>query len=115
MPSRPDGGVDVGGVLQLDHPEWQPVHEQHHIGPPLDLVLHNGELVDGQPVVLGRIAEVDDSGLSAPDSPVVAVLHGHAVDDHAMERPVAGLQRRPLGVSQPPNGVAERLAGADPG
>ena len=110
LPGGPDGGVGVGGVLELDHPERQPVHEQHHIWAPLDLVLHDGELVDGQPDVVGRSVEVDDSGLRAPDAPAVAVLNGHAVDDHAMERPVAGLQRRPLGVSQPPNGVAERLA-----
>ena len=111
LPGGPDGGVGVCRVLEFDHPERQPVHEQHHIGAPLDLVLHNGELVDGQPVVVARIVEVDDSGLRAPDPPAVAVLDGHTVDDHAMERPVAGLERRPLGVSQPPNGVAQRHAG----
>ena len=110
LPGGPDGGVGVGGVLELDHAERQPVHEQHHIGAPLDLVIHNGELVDGQPDVVGRIVEIYDSGLRAPDPPAVAILHRHAVDDHAMERPVSGLQSRPLGVSQPPNGVAKRLA-----
>ena len=61
--------------------------------------------------LLGRIVEIDDSGLRAPNPPAVAVFHRHAVDDHAMERPVAGLQRRPFGVNQSPNGVAKRLTG----
>ena len=97
LPGGPDGGVGVCRVLELDHSERQPVHEQHDVGASLDLVLHNGELVDGQPVVVGWIVEVDHPSLRPPDAPVVAVFHRHAVDDHAMERPIAASSVAPSG------------------
>ena len=86
----PDGGVLIGGVLQLDHGEWQAVDEDHHVRPPLVLALRHGELVDRQPVVVGRVVEVDDLGLCPGDGAVrAAVLDRDAVDQHAMHGAVA--------------------------
>ncbi len=51
---RPDRGVLVGRVLELDHRQRQAVDEQHDVRPAGVLVLDDGELVDGQPVVVVR-------------------------------------------------------------
>ena len=59
LEGRPDRGVLVGGVLQLDDRQRQAVDEQHHVRPARVLVLDDGELVDGQPVVVVRVVEVD--------------------------------------------------------
>jgi hypothetical protein len=72
LAGRPDGRVLVRGVLQLDDDERQAVDEQHHVGPPLALVLGNRELVDGQEVVVGRRGAVDQSRLGPGDSPPIA-------------------------------------------
>ena len=39
------------------------------------------------------------------------MLHRDAVDEHAMEGAVAGLQRRPLRAGQPALGVVQRVSG----
>ena len=39
------------------------------------------------------------------------MLHRHAVDQHAMERAVAGLERRSLRAGQPAKGVVQRVGG----
>ena len=62
LPGVPDVGVLVGGVLELDDAEGQPVQEQDDIGPSGGLVLPHGELVDGEPVVVVGVLEVDDAG-----------------------------------------------------
>jgi len=67
------------------------------------------ELIDGQPVVAGGVVEVDHPSLRAPYPPAVSVLDGHAVDGHAVERPVAGFHGRPLRPVQPPRRIVERL------
>ena len=54
LEGRPDRRVLVGGVLQLDHRQRQPVDEQHHVRPARVLPFRHGELVDGQPVVVVR-------------------------------------------------------------
>ncbi len=111
VPRRPDGGVGVGRVLEFDHPERQPVDEQHDVGAPFGLVLNDGELVDCQPVVVGGVVEVDHPSLRAPDPRAVAVLDVHAFHHHAVEGPVAGLHGRSLRAGQAPNCIAQRLGG----
>ena len=110
LPGGADGGVLVGGALELDDPQRQPVDEQHDVGPPPVAVLDDGELVDGQPVVAGRLVEVEHPGLPAPDAPAAdAVLHRHPVDQHPVKRPVAGFERRPLRPDQPAVSVIKRF------
>ena len=109
---RPDGCVLVGGVLQLDDAERQAVDEQHDIGPPFVLVLDDGELVDREPVVAGRVVEVEHANLSAADPALcVEVLHRHPGDEHPVEVAVPGLQRRPGRAGQAAQSVFDRSVG----
>lgn len=74
------------------------------------LVLHHGELVHGQPVVVRGIVEVDHPRLRAADRSLgIAVLHCHAVHQQAMQRAVALDQVRALGPPQLAEGVLDRL------
>ena len=110
LPRRPDGGVLVRRVLKLDHAQRQPVHKQNHVRPARVPVLRNGELVDCQPVVVGRLAEVDDTNdVPAHRSPGFPVLDLHAVHDHPMKSPVPRLHRRPLRPRQLPICIVQRI------
>ena len=105
---RCDGGVLVGRVLELDDGQRQAIDEQHHVGAALAPVLHDGELVDREPVVGLPVVEVDHPGLRAPDRAApVAVLHRHAVHRHAMKGAVAGHERRPFRTGELAPGVVE--------
>ncbi len=106
----PDGRVLVRGVLQLDQPQRQAVHEDHHVGPSVVLPLHHRELVHGQPVVGGRVVAVHQAGVVPRDAAVrPAVLHRHAVAHHGMEDPV-GLDEGGGGHPQHlPQGLLPRL------
>ena len=109
---RRDGGVLVGRVLQLDVAERQAVDEQHDVGRPFVLVLGDGELVDREPVVARRFAEVEHANLIAADpAPRVDVLHRHPGDEHLVEIAVPRLQRRPGRPGQSSQGVFERIVG----
>ena len=91
----PDGRVLVGRVLQLDDNQRQPVDEQHDVRPAFALVLDDRELVHRQPVVGLWSIEVDHADLGTPDYATgVDVFHRDAINDHPMEGPVPGLQRR---------------------
>ena len=97
LPSGPDGGVFVGRVLEFDDAQGQAVEEQYDVGsarvPVPSRRFCDSELVDRQPVVVVRMAEVNGLGLVAPDGAVSsAVLHRHAVDQHPVEGAVAGFQ-----------------------
>ena len=112
LPRRPDGGVLVGRVLELDHAQRQAVDEQHDVRPAPVLVLGDGELVDGQPVVIGWGFEVYSLHLRAANGSIVSpVLHRHAVDQHPVEGAVAGLQGRALRSGQPAKRVVQRVGG----
>ena len=60
VPGGPDGSVLVGWVFEFDDGEEQAVDEEHNVWAAFVLVFGDGELVDGEPVVGGRIFEVDD-------------------------------------------------------
>ena len=112
LEGRRDGGVLVGGALQLDDGERQAVDEQHDVRPPFMLVLDHRELVDGKPVVARRFAEIEHANLCAADPALrVDVLHRHPGDEHPMEVAVPGLQRRPVRPGQSAQGVFERIVG----
>ncbi len=94
----PDGGVFVGGVLEFHDAERQAVDEDHHVWPAVVLTVHDGELIDGEPIVVCRIVEVHQANEVAGDSASAArVLHRHAVDEHAVEGAVVGDQGGMLG------------------
>ena len=76
------------------------------------LVLDDRELVDREPVVARRFAEVKHANLRAANPAVrVDVLHRHAGDEHPMEVAIPGLQRRPGRACQPAQGVFDRVVG----
>ena len=109
MERRPDGGVLVGRVLELDHGQRQPVDEHHDVGPAGVAVLGHRELVDSRPHVRIRLIEVDHARLGAAHGTVrVPVLDVHPVHHHAMEGATARLQRRTLRAGQPARCIVER-------
>ena len=112
LPGGPDGGLFVGRILEFDDRQRQAVDEQHHVRAALVPVLHHGELVDRQPVVVGGVVEVNDAGLVAAHRAAgIAVFHRHAVHGHAMERAVAGFQRGSLRAGQLAEGVVQGVGG----
>ena len=63
-------------------------------------------LVDGEPIVVLWIVEVDHSRLRPADRAVGgAVLDRHAVYEQAVEGPITGFERRPLRASDLAEGV----------
>ena len=94
----PNRRVLVSSVLQFDERQRQAVDEQHDVRTPRVLVLADGELVGGEPVVVVGIGEVDHPRLRAADGAILRpVLYRHAVHEQAMHGTVARLQRRPFG------------------
>ena len=107
-----DRGVLVAGVLELDHGQGQAVDEDDQVGAAVVLVLDDGELVDGQPVVLLRVCEVDQPDLVAGDRAVRApVLDIHAIGEHPVEPAVVLDQARRLGPGDLAEGFVEGRLG----
>ena len=108
VPGGPDGGVLVGRVLDLDDRKGQAVDEQDDIGPAGAAVLGDGELIDGEEVVVGGGFEVDDVGLGAADRAAGPVLDGDSLDEHSVEGAIAGFEGGALRAGEPAEGVIER-------
>lgn len=108
----PDGRALVRGVLEFEDGERQAVDEDDDVRAAGALVLDDGELVDHQPVVVRRVAEVDDSRLRPADAAVrPPVLHRDAIDEHAVQRLVARDDRGAVDQRQAAKGVHPRLRG----
>jgi len=106
------GGLFVGGVLQLQDYQGQAVDEQDDVGPAAAAVLEHGELVHCQPVVVGRIIEVNHADLCAAQVAVgIAVFHRHAIHQQAVQGAVALKQVAALGLRQLAPGILQRLGG----
>ncbi len=106
----PHGRVLVRRVLQLDDAERQPVDEEHDVRPPRAAVLPTtvNWLTASQSLRSGCV-EVDDLRLRAGDRPVrPLILDGHAIDQHAVQRAVAGDEVWRLDPQQLAIGVADR-------
>ena len=68
------------GFLSSMTPRGRPLTKEHHIRPAGTLILPDGELVDGQPVVVGRFVEIKDQNMvSANSSTSLPVLDFDAV------------------------------------
>ena len=101
------------GVLQLDHRQRQAVDEEHDVGPAVVLALDDRELVDGQPVVVGRRVEVDHPRLLSGDRAVRApVLDRDAVDQHPVKRVVALDEGRRIDARELAEGSSSASAGS---
>ena len=109
---RREGGALVGGALELEDGERQPVDEDDDIGAAFVAVLPNGELVDGDPVVRVRIVEIHDLRLRvARFAGPVAVCDGDSLDDHAVGGAVARLERASLRPEEGPRRGVQRFVG----
>ena len=115
----PDGGRFVGGVLEFNHPQGEPVDEDHHIRPTMMLALHHGELVHRQPVVVLGLLKIHQEDPVALDAAVgEAVLHRHAVHQPPVEGAVVGDQDRGLRPGDLAEGILPGLrrdSGVQPG
>ena len=110
LPCRPDGGVLIGGILELDDAQGQAVDEQHHVRPAGVPVFGDGELVDGEEVVISGVIEVNGTdNVAAHPSPVFAILDLHAVHEHAVKVAVAGFQRCAFRPRQHAVGIVQRI------
>jgi hypothetical protein len=108
LEGRPDRGVLVRSVLELHDGQRQAIDEEHNVQPAAVLVLRHGALVDGQPVVSGRVLEVQHPRLCAADLAVGrAVLHCHPVHEQAMHRAVARRHFRALRPGELAEGVVQ--------
>ena len=111
---RPHGGGGVGGILELDHRQWQAVDEHHQVGPAGVAVLDYRELVDRPPAIGAGIVEVDDARLRAANgaadcAAASAVLDRYAVHQHAVKGAVARRQGAPRRLRQLAKGGVERF------
>ena len=76
------------------------------------VILDDGELVHGQPVVVARRVEVERPRLRAGDRAVLtAVFHRHAIHQQVLDSPVARLGSRSLGPRELAERLVERLGG----
>ena len=108
MVRAPDGGVLVGRVLELDHGQRQSIDEQHHVRPARVLSVGDRELVDGEPVVVVGSVEVDHLRLRASDGAVgAAILHCHAIHQHAVHGVIPLHERRRVGARQLAEGILQ--------
>ena len=84
-----DGGVFVGGVLQLDDNKGNTVHEKDDIGSLVGAALDHRELVDGKEFVLFGMVEIDDLDIVTPDIAILPVIDFHVFRKQAMKGFVA--------------------------
>ena len=97
----PTIGLPVVGLLAVGRPVT---------GPPTVGLPVAGLPVTGSPITCLPIAEVDHADLRAPDRAVpIAILHRHAVHDHAMKGAVAGHERRSFRAGELAPGIVQRL------
>ena len=87
--------VLLGGVFQLQHAEWQAVHEHHDIRPAVVLAFDHCELIDGKPVVGRRVIEIDHPHAITGDAvtTLAPVFDLDAVAQHGVKPPVRSDQR----------------------
>ena len=57
-------------------------------------VFDDGELIDGEPVVVVRIVEIDQPRLRAANGAIGSILDRDAVNQQPMKRPVPCIERR---------------------
>ena len=83
---RPDRGVLVRWVLQFDHRECETIDEEHNVRAARALAIAHRELVYREPIIVGGIVEIQNSGLRASDRTVfTAILDCNSIHYHAMD------------------------------
>jgi len=106
---RPDGGGLDRRVLQFDDCQGQPVHKQDNVRPAFVLVLHHGELVHRQVLVVVRGVVVQGADQIPGERAIgTRVLHRHTLHEVAVEGVVIADQRRRIQARQALEGVVDR-------
>lgn len=88
----PDGGVLIGGVLELDDGEGQTVKKDDEVWAAVLVVLDDGELVDDEPVVVLHAVEIEEADNITGDAAIERIFYGDAIDEGAVELAVSGEQ-----------------------
>ena len=77
-------GVFAARRFEFDHAKRQAIDEDDDVRPPIDAALDHRELAGRQPVICGRIVEIDQTNLVAPDRAVFAVEFDIDTLDHQL-------------------------------
>jgi len=102
--------VLAAGGFEFDHRQRQAVEEHHHVRPTLGLACHHGELLHGEPVVVGRAFEVDQPHPARRQRAILGVvLHIRAFGQQAVDAVVLLQQLGQFRLRQAANGVGLRL------
>ena len=112
--SAVDGGVLVGGVLEFEQRQRQPVDEQQHVRAAVGLGARgqvdvgDGELVDRQPVVGARIGEIDQPDFVVLELPAVAVGDVDAFGEQAVKGVIVDQRVLAFGSADAADGFVDR-------
>ena len=90
----PDIGLLVGRVLQLQQHQRQAIDEQDHIRPAGVVQPFDGELIDRQPAVLGRVFPVNQANEVTTRFALFLVFHWHTADQQFVEMAIGRKQGR---------------------
>ena len=69
------------------------------------LVLHDGELINGEPLVVLGIVEIEKLRLRATNSSIRPIFHRYAVHEQPMKRTVSSVERCAIKASNFAEGV----------
>ncbi len=111
LEGRPDVGLLVGEVLQLDHRDGQAVDEADEVRAARLLAALHGELVDHQKLVVLRLREVDEAHAVAALASVGRHLHRNALQQRLVEAAVVQQERRLFRSADPAHRFVERRLG----
>jgi len=106
---RPDRGLFVSGIFELNDSQRDPVHEDHDIGPPVVVALHDGQLVDHHPVVVVEIGKVEKPGRIGDDPIPGAIFDGNPFHKKAVEGVVSLNQGGGVDPGELPEGFLQRF------
>ncbi len=88
-------GTFTTGSFQFDYRQRQPVDEHHHVWAAFGLACHHRELLHCQPVIVGRLLEVDQPYLARRERTVFRVkLHIRAFGEKPVDTAVLFQQVR---------------------
>ena len=76
------------GFFELDHAQGQAIDENHDVGPAVSAILDDGELIDGEPIVIIQVLKVEQPDLVVDLSIILHIGDIHSIGKHPMETPV---------------------------
>ena len=111
--SRPDGGVLIGGILELQHGQRQAVDKNHQVGAAGQFTVGagslNGELVDHQPIVGIGTVEIQQAGTGIDQSVIRRLIFDlDAVDQQLVEGVVVKQQGGLVEARNPVQSIRKR-------